>query len=939
MINVGQKQAALQALHEIVTSRRNRQWTKVLEEVMFKYVELCVDLKRGRLCKDGLMQYRNTCLLVNVQSLEEVVKKFLKLSTEKAEGAQEAFGSQLDAGVDLEAEFTPESLMLKAYQIDNENEATEQETVTPWFKFLWETYRNLLDILRNNNKLEGLYALVVKDAFKFCLKHKRTTEFRRVCDLLRSHLNNMIKYRDMRDRPDLSLPETQNLYMEVRFEQLKAATTLEMWQEAFRSVEDIHGLMLMVRRSPKPQMMALYFAKLTEIFWIGKNYLHNAYAWMKLYSVSKMYNRSLTPEDERALASGVVLAAMCITPYKEKSMFGEIDSDNQVDRDARMASLLGYQVDRSRNVDDVLSRELLVAEIKRSGLLSKVDGDVRQLYTLMEQSFSPLDMCKRADALFAILQGTTIEVSEASPVSSFNFNSFLPRLRSLGIVRMVHQQSKVFETMKIDSLKSAVPFMPYHEVERILVQAVRSGYISVRIDHQTGSLNFVGDRLETDFIKNHLSRAAQLLQEGMGKLASKAPATDAAHALGAELRAAIEAEHKRVLARKVVIERRKEEAERAAAAQEKEEEAKRLAAQRKHEENEAKRLEQEARSREEARIRAEMEEKEKQEALEMLAEQAKRAGKKAPTKLEDGVVLDKRAIMQDAIQEQIKARQEQERKLLKLAKVMDHVERAKREESIPLIEKAYKERSVDDEKFHAEQQVQMAAKHRAKWEADHAEKQRLMRMESSRAEFARAIMLRRADEFAALEEQRAKELVALKKKREAERLLEAKRAYIKRLQDIEEVVKKEKREKDRIEQAERRRKQEEEEAANRDRDSGRREEPRGDDRWGRSGSSAGFGDRREPAREGGGDRWAPRSREGGGDRFEPRRGGGGSFSDREPGRGFGGDRDAGRGGGDRYEPKRWEPSRSREDGGADRGDGKYAPPRRDEPSRGGGSRW
>ena len=85
-----------------------------------------------------------------------------------------------------------------------------------------------------------------------------------------------------------------------------------------------------------------------------------------------------------------------------------------------------------------------------------------------------------------------------------------------------------------------------------------------------------------------------------------------------------------------------------------------------------------------------MEEKEKQEALEMLAEQAKRAGKKAPTKLEDGVVLDKRAIMQDAIQEQIKARQEQERKLLKLAKVMDHVERAKREESIPLIEKAYK---------------------------------------------------------------------------------------------------------------------------------------------------------------------------------------------------------------------------------------------------------
>ena len=930
---------------------------------MFKYVDLCVELKKGRLCKDGLMQYRNTCLLVNVQSLEEVVKRFLRLSTERAETAQEEFGATLDAGVDLEADFTPEALLMKAYQLDHEAEPTAQEVVTPWFKFLWETYRNLLDILRNNNKLEALYAMVVKDAFKFCLKHKRTTEFRRVCDLLRMHLNNMIKYKDMRDRPDLSLPETQSLYMEVRFEQLKAATTLEMWQEAFRSVEDIHGLMLMLRRSPKPQAMALYFAKLTEIFWVGKNYLHAAYAWMKLYSVSKMYNRALTPEDERALASGVVLATMSITPYKEKSIFGELDSEQQLDRDTRMASLLGYTVDRSRSVDDVLSRELLVAEIKRSGLLSKVDDDVKRLYALMEQSFAPLDMCKRADALFNVLEGTTIEVSEASPVSSFNFNSFLPRLRSLGIVRMVHQQSKVFETMKIESLKSSVPFMPYHEVERILVQAIRNDYIAVKIDHGTGSMHFVGDRLETGFIKTHLTRAARLLQEGMSKIAPKAATTEGARVLGSELRVAIEAEHKRALARKVVIERRKEEAERAAAEKEKAEEEQRILAQRKHEENEAKRLEQEARSREEARIRAEMEEKEKQEALDLLAEQAKRTGKKAPIALKEGVVLDKRAIMQEAIQEQIKARQEQERQLNALAKRMDHVERAKREESISLIEKAYKERSVDDEKYHAAQQVAMAAKHRAKWEVEVEEKKRLARMEASRAEFARGIMLRRAEEFAALEQEHAAKVEKLKKQKEAERLLQAKKDYIKRLQDIEAAIKHEKREADRLAQAERRRQQEEEEAAK------KAQERPSDDRWGAFAGAA-FGERRRvddaPPRTGGGrwepsrggDRYEPRT---GGDRYEPRTGG-----DRWSGGDRGGDRGgAGAGFGDRREPSggRWErggggggsgggfgdrpPSRGAPGGFGDRppsrsgeDDGKYRPPRRDDrpPSRGDG-RW
>eukprot|EP00976_Prorocentrum_cordatum_P044884 907468-Prorocentrum_minimum.AAC.1 len=42
LINVNQKSAALNALHEVITSKRHRTWQKTLEKIMFKYVEYVI---------------------------------------------------------------------------------------------------------------------------------------------------------------------------------------------------------------------------------------------------------------------------------------------------------------------------------------------------------------------------------------------------------------------------------------------------------------------------------------------------------------------------------------------------------------------------------------------------------------------------------------------------------------------------------------------------------------------------------------------------------------------------------------------------------------------------------------------------------------------------------------------------------------------------------
>lgn len=69
---------------------------------------------------------------------------------------------------DLEAEATPESIMLSTMTEEGEKERADREMVVPWLKFLWETYRAVLDILKTNTKLEHVYHATCIKAFNFC---------------------------------------------------------------------------------------------------------------------------------------------------------------------------------------------------------------------------------------------------------------------------------------------------------------------------------------------------------------------------------------------------------------------------------------------------------------------------------------------------------------------------------------------------------------------------------------------------------------------------------------------------------------------------------------------------------------------------------------------------------------------------------------------------
>ncbi|XP_006643712.1 eukaryotic translation initiation factor 3 subunit A [Oryza brachyantha] len=811
LIHVGQKQAALQALHDLITSKRYRSWQKPLERIMMKYVELCVDLRKGRFAKDGLIQYRIVCQQVNVSSLEEVIKHFMQLSNEKAEQARnqaQALDDALDVE-DLEADKRPEDLMLSYVSGEKGKDRSDREHVTPWFKFLWETYRTVLEILRNNSKLEALYAMTAHKAFQFCKQYKRTTEFRRLCEIIRNHLANLNKYRDQRDRPDLTAPESLQLYLDTRVEQLKIATDLSLWQEAFRSVEDIHGLMSMVKKTPKPSVLVVYYAKLTEIFWISDCHLYHAYAWLKLFNLQKSYNKNLSQKDLQLIASSVLLAALAVSPYDHKYGASHLELENEKDRNLRIANLVNFSLDSKRENREVPSRASLLSELAAKGVISCASQEVKDLYNLLEHESLPLDLVSKVQPMLSKIAKTGGKLSSAPSVPEVFLSQYLPALEKLTTLRVLQQASQIFQSVKIDMLSKMIPFFDFSVVEKISVDAVKHNFVAMKVNHLSGAVHFGNMDTESDCLSNHLSVLAESLNKARSLIQ---PPVKKPSKLGKNLTSlagVVENEHRRLLARKSIIEKRKEDLERQILEKEKEEELKRLSTLKKSADDERLRLLNDVRLREQERIRQSMLEKEKKEAEEMLATKINKNKKgKKPVILGD---VTKQAVMELAMNEQVKERQELEKKLQKIAKQMDYLERAKREEEAPLIEQAFQKRLEVEKILHEQEQlreIELSKQHHA---GDLQEKNRLSRMLDHKNVFQERIVQRRESEFSRLKKERDEKTSQLISSRKRERDTVRKLMYhlnleeqrIERLREEEEARKREEEERRKREEAER----------------------------------------------------------------------------------------------------------------------------------------
>ena len=679
---MGKEEQALRLMFEMLSNRRNRTWSQTHEKVMLRYVELCVEKKNNRFAKEGLHQYRNISLQQAPGSLETVIEYMLKLAINKANDASALCTNKTVEDVeDLENDKSPEAVLLETVTSDKDKERTEREYLVPWLKFLWESFRTVLEILRNNSKMEHVYHETAHRAFKFCKEYQRATEFRRLCEILRNHLANAQKYAKEKE-PAITM-DSMELHLATRFDQLKVASHLRIWHEGFRTIEDIHFIMTISNKRPSSQLMATYYQKLTQLFLVSENYLFHAYAYKAFYYLSREKNKSLTKDQIKIMSSSVLLAAMSIPLQDAKAGTTFAEEGMQKEKNRRMAQLLGFDINPKR--------KSILEELLNRGILDAVIPEVKDLYLLLEEEFTPLDLVQRAIPLLQTLSGQK------------KLQSYVKPLETLLVIRLLSQLTKIYYSVRLDYFKELLKDLgtPFLEIEKSIIKAVKARQVSklgVQIDHRAGCIRFSEDVMEEDRTRTlltEMTRGLQGINSELEPIESKTQREEERSVLARTVLGEISRKHELILARKTEIEHRKEEFERMEA-------DKALLEQQKRE-----KLEAERQRAEQARLdkQRELREQEKEQALrdeerlfeiqrEMVAEgiDIKGSDINAMTKEQ------RENLIEETRKKAKKASIQTERKLNAASKKLDATVRALREVERPLLEEAMENEIQDQEK-------------------------------------------------------------------------------------------------------------------------------------------------------------------------------------------------------------------------------------------------
>ena len=514
LLSISQPQAALDLLTQVLSSRRHKTWSPVHEVLMKLYLDICVDLTLTRELKDGLHQYRNLCQVQAPNSLEVVILYLLELVGKMPTGE----GSQ-------EVVFEQPSALLK------QTRAQTNAAMDSNIKFVSEAHRSILDILKTHSKLAHVYQATASTALDFLSDLGRKSDFKRLCEFLRSHLSNLQRYgsktgasdsKSMRNWDGWS-DSAMGAILQIKLKILTMCQKLNIPSEIYRTLEDIHAMRKLGNRLQLTNVMAEgspfcleYHSILSSVCLVNGDY------YIVGLLLEKLLDHELAkPETARdmqrvaELANTVTFCTIC-SPSKPTS------------RQVKLIHLIHNLV-----------RLDLVDAIEQNGYIQFCDSGLQELY----------DINNSIRLLQVNNLGSLLEKVKAAKIVNFD-NTEQPDLqvplRNTLATKYLKMLSKYYSVVKISSLVAKFDgVIGQGALEKIMVDVGK-------VDWRNDSLRFQPPS-NKDWVVN--------LAKSLSKVQIK-PAPAINFSYFEDIKAGLEEENKAAVSRKNVIEQEKEEAER-----------------------------------------------------------------------------------------------------------------------------------------------------------------------------------------------------------------------------------------------------------------------------------------------------------------------------------------------------------------------------------------
>ncbi|CAE7328013.1 TIF32, partial [Symbiodinium sp. CCMP2456] len=172
----------------------------------------------------------------------------------------------------------PETILLQAIQAGDTRQQSQDKDVHTHFRFLWETYKVILDVLKSNSRLEEALQFFVRVAeFVWCILifvGCLAEDFRKKVLGLSELICAVVVW------------SLLQWFLVEGFWDSFVGTFAESWLacEAYNTSSEICDLMTAlgkVNQRPKPHLRSMYYEHLGQIFWKSENYLFHAFASLK----------------------------------------------------------------------------------------------------------------------------------------------------------------------------------------------------------------------------------------------------------------------------------------------------------------------------------------------------------------------------------------------------------------------------------------------------------------------------------------------------------------------------------------------------------------------------------------------------------------------------------------------------------------------------------